>query len=93
MEELRTMGLMPWTQGNKVGVIEEIFLDKDTQEPEWIGRHAWSKHVFVPVEGAAKTHKGLRIPLTRKIKSRRPTGGCRRNWQGREGANLRSFGL
>ena len=43
------------TDGEKIGSIEEIFVDEDTNQPEWIGLGTGlfgTKRVLVPVEGA-----------------------------------------
>jgi uncharacterized protein (TIGR02271 family) len=49
----------------KIGKVEEIFLDDDTQRPEWIGIGSGvfkSKHVLVPVAGAEVIPDGVRVP-------------------------------
>jgi PRC-barrel domain len=52
--------------GEKVGRIEEIYLDADSGEPEWALIHTGlfgSKRTFVPLAGATENDGQLRVPL------------------------------
>src|SRR5918998_1019788 len=56
------------TDGEKIGSIEEIFVDQNTNEPEWIGLGTGffgTKRVLVPVEGAALGGDGVLVPYTK----------------------------
>lgn len=56
------------SEGEKIGQVEEIFLDIDTQKPEWIGIGTGflrMKRVLVPVEGATQRENGFSIPYTK----------------------------
>src|SRR3712207_3000708 len=56
------------TDGEKIGSIEEIFVDEDTNQPEWIGLGTGffgTKRVLVPVEGAAMREDGVLVPYTK----------------------------
>jgi uncharacterized protein (TIGR02271 family) len=51
--------------GDKIGTIEEIYLDQETDEPEWAvvttGLFG-TKQTFVPIAGASSTGDGVRVP-------------------------------
>jgi sporulation protein YlmC with PRC-barrel domain len=52
--------------GEKIGRIEEIYLDADSGEPEWALVHTGlfgSKRNFVPLAGATVDDGQLRVPL------------------------------
>ena len=54
--------------GDKIGEVEEIFYDEDTNRPEWIGIGTGffgSKRVLVPVEGASYEERGLTVPYAK----------------------------
>jgi sporulation protein YlmC with PRC-barrel domain len=53
-------------EGEKIGRIEEIYLDADSGEPEWVLVHTGlfgSKRNFVPLAGATELEGQLRVPL------------------------------
>lgn len=53
-------------EGEKIGRIEEIYLDADSGEPEWALVHTGlfgSKRNFVPLAGATEPDGQLRVPL------------------------------
>ena len=50
--------------GEKIGTVEEIFYDQDTDQPEWIGIGTGffgTKRVLVPVAGASSTSEGVTV--------------------------------
>jgi sporulation protein YlmC with PRC-barrel domain len=52
--------------GEKIGRIEEIYLDADSSEPEWALVHTGlfgSKRTFVPLADATEVDGQLRVPL------------------------------
>src|SRR3954465_8974873 len=53
------------TAGDKIGTLEEIYLDAQTDEPEWgvvtTGLFG-SKQSFVPLADATSTDDGVRVP-------------------------------
>src|SRR3954463_4333185 len=53
---------------DKVGKIEEIYLDQETNEPEWAvvttGLFG-TKQTFVPITDATRTDDGIRVPYTK----------------------------
>jgi uncharacterized protein (TIGR02271 family) len=54
--------------GDKIGVVEEIFYDRDTREPEWVGIGTGffgTKRVVVPLDRAQLTEDGLRVPYSK----------------------------
>jgi uncharacterized protein (TIGR02271 family) len=54
--------------GDKIGSIEEIFVDEQTRQPEWIGIGTGffgTKRVLVPVTGAEQSDGGLRVPYAK----------------------------
>jgi uncharacterized protein (TIGR02271 family) len=52
--------------GDKLGTIEEIYLDTDTNQPEWAlittGLFG-TKQSFVPISGAGRAENGLTVPF------------------------------
>jgi uncharacterized protein (TIGR02271 family) len=51
--------------GEKIGKVEDFYLDNDTGEPEWIGIGTGifnTKHVVVPVEGYKQDGDGISVP-------------------------------
>jgi uncharacterized protein (TIGR02271 family) len=56
--------------GDKVGKVEEIYLDTETNEPEWVlvktGLFG-GKSTFVPIEGAAPEGDGLRVTYDKDL--------------------------
>ena len=55
--------------GEKIGKVEEIFYDEQTNEPEWIGLGTGffgTKRVLVPVEGASMTPDGYTVPYPKE---------------------------
>jgi uncharacterized protein (TIGR02271 family) len=59
--------------GEKIGGIEEIYLDDATREPEWIGLGSGlfgMKRILVPLEGAQAQADGIRVPFDKdKVKN------------------------
>ena len=56
------------SDGDKIGKVEEIFVDEQTSEPEWIGLSAGmlgTKRVLVPVPGAERREDGFYVPYSK----------------------------
>jgi len=56
------------SDGEKIGSVEEIFVDEQTGQPEWIGigtGFLGSKRVLVPVDGAEFRDEGLYVPYAK----------------------------
>ncbi len=54
--------------GEKIGSVEEIYVDDQTDQPEWIGLGTGffgTKRVLVPVEGAAMREGGVLVPYNK----------------------------
>jgi len=54
------------TDGSKIGSIEEIYLDAETDEPEWALIHTGlfgTKRTFVPLRDASETDGNLTVPI------------------------------
>ena len=52
--------------GDKIGRIEEIYLDADTDEPEWALVHTGmfgTKQTFVPIREASASGEGIMVPF------------------------------
>lgn len=61
--------------GEKIGKVEEIFHDIDTNQPEWIGVGTGmfsSKRVLVPVKGAEMRDDGFYVPYSKDHVSNSP---------------------
>ena len=71
VEELRGATVYD-SAGDKIGSVEEIFYDDQTNQPEWIGigtGFLGTKRVLVPLEGADATGDGLTVPYSKdKVK-------------------------
>jgi uncharacterized protein (TIGR02271 family) len=53
------------SDGEKIGSVEEIYVDDQTDQPEWIGLGTGffgTKRVLVPVEGASMREGGVLVP-------------------------------
>src|SRR3712207_4570582 len=53
------------SNGERIGTVEELFLDRETRRPEWLGIGTGflrSKRVLVPVVGATTEGSGVRVP-------------------------------
>jgi uncharacterized protein (TIGR02271 family) len=53
------------SDGSRLGEIEEIFVDNDTEQPEWFALgagFAGAKRVLVPVTGATSYEDGFQVP-------------------------------
>jgi len=56
--------------GSKIGSVEEVFYDADTQQPEWIGIGTGffgMKRALVPVAGASVTADGISVPYPKDM--------------------------
>ena len=56
------------TDGEKIGSVEEIFVDQQTNEPEWIGLGTGffgTKRALVPVKGADLREDALYVPYSK----------------------------
>ena len=54
--------------GEQIGKVEEIFVDVNSRQPEWIGLGTGffgTKRVLVPVEGASVTEDGITVPYSK----------------------------
>jgi uncharacterized protein (TIGR02271 family) len=55
-------------EGEKIGSVEEVYVDYETQRPEWIGLGTGffgTKRVLVPVEGATLGDDQITVPYAR----------------------------
>jgi len=56
------------SDGDKIGSIEEIYLDQDTDKPEWLAVKTGlfgGKISFVPIEQASQSGDAVRVPFTK----------------------------
>jgi len=56
------------SDGDKIGSVEEIFVDEETNQPEWIGLGTGflgTKRVLVPVQGAERRADGYYVPYSK----------------------------
>jgi sporulation protein YlmC with PRC-barrel domain len=54
--------------GDKIGSIEDIYIDDETREPEWLGLgmgFLGMKHAIVPLANADFRDEGLEVPYTK----------------------------
>jgi hypothetical protein len=83
--------------GDKIGVIEEIYLDAETNEPEWALVHTGmfgQKRSFVPLRDAIEEDGKLTVPLDKATVKDAPPVEANGQLSQREEAELyRHFGL
>jgi uncharacterized protein (TIGR02271 family) len=56
------------SDGDKIGQVEEIFVDEQTGQPEWLGLGTGffgTKRVLVPVKGISQSDDGFRVPYAK----------------------------
>ncbi|MDQ3876324.1 MAG: PRC-barrel domain-containing protein, partial [Actinomycetota bacterium] len=56
------------SDGDKIGSVEDIYYDEQTNQPEWIGIGTGffgTKRVLVPVEGADMRGDGVYVPYSK----------------------------
>ena len=71
MEELSALRGLPVrsSDGDKIGSVEEVFYDEQTQQPEWIGIGTGffgNKRVLVPMQGASFDDSGVTVPYSKE---------------------------
>ena len=57
------------SDGERIGTVEELFMDEETREPEWIGIGTGffgTKRVLVPVTGASTESDGITVPYSKQ---------------------------
>ena len=55
--------------GEKIGSVEEVYVDQQTRRPEWIGLGTGffgTKRVLVPVEGASLSEDQVTVPYAKE---------------------------
>lgn len=55
-------------EGDKIGSVEEVFVDEQTQEPEWIGLGTGlfgTKRVLVPAQTAEYAKDAVSVPYSK----------------------------
>jgi uncharacterized protein (TIGR02271 family) len=69
-EDLRTIhgGTVIDEDGNKIGTVDDIYVDRDTGKPEWVLVNTGlfgTKSTFVPLAEATRDSDGLRVPYSK----------------------------
>ena len=57
------------SEGDKIGSVDEIYVDEQTEQPEWIGLGTGffgTKRVLVPVAGAQLSEDALQVPYSKQ---------------------------
>ncbi|MPZ72122.1 MAG: DUF2382 domain-containing protein [Nitriliruptorales bacterium] len=65
IEQLRGSTVVDLT-GDKIGKVEEIYLDDQTNEPEWLLVNTGmfgTRSTFIPLQGADAQDEGIRVPF------------------------------
>lgn len=67
--------------GNKIGTVDEVYLDDATGVPEWaaVRTGLFSRDAFVPLEPSTLAEEGLRIPYDRALIKDAPDFGVGRH--------------
>lgn len=84
------------TDGEKIGSVEEVLVDEQTGQPEWIGLGTGffgTKRVLVPVEGTEPTDDGLRVPYSKGQVKEAPEFDAERISQDDEARLYAHYGL
>jgi sporulation protein YlmC with PRC-barrel domain len=83
--------------GDKIGTIEEIYLDAETDEPAWAVVQTGllgTKRIFVPLRDASESEDGVTVPYQKETVKEAPEvnhdGAISKD---EEAALLRHFGL
>ena len=63
-------------QGQKIGKVEEIYLDEGSGKPEWALVHSGllgTRRQFVPLSGADAIDDGIRVPVSKQLVKEAPS--------------------
>jgi sporulation protein YlmC with PRC-barrel domain len=61
------------TDGEKIGTVNELFVDENTRQPEWIGvGGATGQKKLVPVEGATVQGDCVCVPYSKQVVNDEP---------------------
>src|SRR3712207_4495576 len=98
LEQLTQMRGQPVydSSGDRIGSVEEIFVDGETRQPEWLGigtGFLGTKRVLVPVEGAAAQGEGLTVAYSKEQVKDSPDIDADEISQGTEEALYSYYGL
>ncbi len=77
--------------GGKIGTIENVYTDTETNKPEWALVHTGlfgMKKNFVPLAGATSNESGFRVPFTKDVISSAPNVGSDEELSEQEEARL-----
>lgn len=83
-------------EGEKIGSVEEVLVDEQTGQPEWIGLGTGlfgTKRVLVPVQGAEPSDDGLRVPYSKDQVKNTPDFDAERISQEEEAQLYSHYGL
>jgi uncharacterized protein (TIGR02271 family) len=95
LETLRGMEVYD-ADGSKIGAVEEVFVDEQTQEPEWIGLGTGffgSKRVLVPAQTAKPGDDSVSVPYSKNQVKDAPDIAGDYVDQGTEAALYSHYGL
>src|SRR3954470_19414661 len=85
------------THGNKIGTVEEVYLDADTERPEWLAVKTGmfgSRISFVPVAEASDAGGDVRVPYSKdQVKEAPHAEADGQLSQQEEGQLYRHYGL
>ncbi|NSC20452.1 PRC-barrel domain containing protein, partial [Streptomyces albus subsp. chlorinus] len=84
------------SRGDKIGTVDEVYLDDATGEPEWAALRTglFSRDAFVPLEPSSLDETGLRIPFERELIRGAPDFGVGRHLSPQQELQLyRHYGL
>lgn len=85
------------SQREKIGTVDEIYVDDATQQPEWIGVSTGgmmgSKHHLVPVQGAGTEKDGLMVNFTKAQVQKTPNITGEEITQKQEAELYKAYGL
>ena len=82
--------------GEKIGKVEEVYVDEETGQPEWLGLGTGffgTKRVLVPVQGAQSAEDGLRVPYDKEQVKETPDIDAEQISQETEAQLYRHYGL
>ena len=82
--------------GEKIGKVEEVYVDQETGQPEWLGLGTGffgTKRVLVPVQGAQPADDGLRVPYDKAQVQETPDVDAEQISQDTEAQLYRHYGL
>jgi sporulation protein YlmC with PRC-barrel domain len=65
------------SHGEKIGTVKGLFVDKESQQPEWlvVDTGMMRPEVLVPITGLEEVHDGIQLPFSKEQVRKAPHAG------------------